>query len=92
METRKVIVRVKKAEPIIEQVNKERFNRRSEERKALRKPTKAELLEKEGLRFFNFVMNIEHTQKWCAMCESKGIKPNDRIIELIKNDMDGANK
>lgn len=95
METRKVVVRVKKIEALPEKTKSEkqiRYEARIAERKAKKKPSKTELLESEGKRFVNFVVDVEMFNKWASVCESKGIKPNERFTEIVIQDTEVLNE
>jgi len=81
MEERKVVVRIKRGKEL------GRFERRAKERKEEKKPSKQEILESAGLSFFTFVLNKDATKVWCEKCEEQGIKPNERMAQLISEDM-----
>lgn len=53
-----------------------------------KKPNKNDLLLLEGLKYYNFVLNIESTTAWIEKCQGKGLTPNQRIAQLIKIDME----
>jgi len=50
-----------------------------------------ELLD-QGLRYYRFVQDIAMMDKWCKFVIATGIKPNDRLRELVKYDLEQYEK
>lgn len=68
----------------------QRFEDRTAKRKEEKKPSKAEILLAQGLKYYNFVLPIQLLDVWCQALEDKGIKPNDRLLQLVIRDMKGG--
>lgn len=47
--------------------------------------TKKQLLQEQGREYYNFVFPIEVFSTWCNLSNTE--KPNDRLLELIKKDI-----
>lgn len=69
---------------------KEKYEERVALKRANRKPKKSEVLAAEGRKYYNFVFPIALFQLWAERVEASGEKPNERLLRLIKMDMQGG--
>jgi hypothetical protein len=43
-----------------------------------------EMMEQQGIRYYNFVFPIETFEKFIKIAENKGLKPNELLLKLVE--------